>query len=210
MVCKLAQVPPEIWMTLSVDAKKWLLSERKRQKQEDDKLKKSSSCKDTIKVSEKERNNSSNIPSQYARVKNTVKGEEEVQDGTEQDYGFIDEFLEEAINTSNIYESQQETDYDFWTSEHNVHASISINNTLYNKCMNLLFLPENYHISILDGGADTCVLGKGWEILSIHNSRRANVVGFDNETAIKRNLPIVSAITSLDLPNGKSILLLLH
>ena len=28
------------------------------------------------------------------------------------------------------------------------------------------------HISILDGGADTCVLGKGWDILSIHNSRR--------------------------------------
>jgi hypothetical protein len=43
--------------------------------------------------------------------------------------------------------------------------------------MNLLFLPEKYHISILDGGADTCVLGKGWEILSIHSSRRANVVG---------------------------------
>jgi hypothetical protein len=30
--------------------------------------------------------------------------------------------------------------------------------------MNLLFLPEKYYISILDGGADTCVLGKGWEI----------------------------------------------
>jgi hypothetical protein len=76
--------------------------------------------------------------------------------------------------------------------------------------MNLLFLPEKYHISILDGGADTCVLGKGWEILSIHSSRRANVVGFDHETAIKRNLPIVSAITALDLPNGQSVLLLVH
>jgi len=31
--------------------------------------------------------------------------------------------------------------------------------------MNLLFLPENHHISILDGGADTFVLGKGWEVL---------------------------------------------
>ena len=27
MVCKLAQVPPEIWMTLSAEAKKWLLNE---------------------------------------------------------------------------------------------------------------------------------------------------------------------------------------
>jgi hypothetical protein len=50
--------------------------------------------------------------------------------------------------------------------------------------MNLLSLPEKYHISILDGGADTCVLGKGWEILSIHISRRASVVGFDCETGI--------------------------
>jgi hypothetical protein len=31
MVCKLAQVPPEIWMTLSTEAEKWLLNERKRQ-----------------------------------------------------------------------------------------------------------------------------------------------------------------------------------
>ena len=43
MVCKLAQVPPEIWMTLSVEAKKWLLNEIKRQQQEDDKKKMSSS-----------------------------------------------------------------------------------------------------------------------------------------------------------------------
>jgi hypothetical protein len=205
-----AQVPPEIWMALSMEAKKWLLNERKRQQQEDDKMKKSSSKKDTIKVPKKGRTKSSTMPNQYAKVKNTVKGEEELQDGKDQDYGFIDEFLEDTVNTSNIYESQQETDFDYWTSEQNIHTSISINNTLYNKCMNRLFLPEKYHLSILDGGAYTCVLGKGWEILSIHGSRRANVVGFDHETAIKRNLPIVSAIAALNLPNGQSVLLLVH
>jgi hypothetical protein len=31
MVCKLAQIPPEIWMTLPLESKKWLLNERKRQ-----------------------------------------------------------------------------------------------------------------------------------------------------------------------------------
>jgi hypothetical protein len=41
MVCKLAQIPPEIWMTLPLDYKKWLLNERRRQQQEDDKMKKS-------------------------------------------------------------------------------------------------------------------------------------------------------------------------
>jgi hypothetical protein len=69
-----------------------------------------------------------------------------------------------------------------------------------NKCMNLLHLTEKYHISILDGGtdADTCVLGQEWKFLSVHNTRRANLVGFDHEAAVKRNLPIVSAITAVD------------
>jgi hypothetical protein len=37
-------------------------------------------------------------------------------------------------------------------------------------------LTRKYYIIILDGGADTCILGREWEILSIHSSRRANVV----------------------------------
>jgi hypothetical protein len=31
MVCKLAQIPSEIWITLPLEAKKWILNERKRQ-----------------------------------------------------------------------------------------------------------------------------------------------------------------------------------
>jgi hypothetical protein len=52
-------------------------------------LKRSSSRKDTIKVPEKDRTNTSNMPIQNANVKNTVKGEEELQDGTEQDMGSL-------------------------------------------------------------------------------------------------------------------------
>jgi phosphoserine aminotransferase len=80
--------------------------------------------------------------------------------------------------------------------------TLTISNSLHSKCMNLLYLPEKYHISILDGGADNCVLGQGWEVLSVHNTRGANLVGFDNEAALKRNLPIVSAITAVDLLDG--------
>jgi hypothetical protein len=50
-------------------------------------------------------------------------------------------------------------------------------------------------------------LGKAWKILSIYNSRRANVVSFDYEAAVKNNLPIFSAV---GLPNGQSILLVIH
>jgi hypothetical protein len=31
MVCKLTQIPPDIWMTLPLEDKKWLLNERKYQ-----------------------------------------------------------------------------------------------------------------------------------------------------------------------------------
>jgi hypothetical protein len=47
--------------------------------------------------------------------------------------------------------------------------------------MNLLHLPEKYHISILDVRADTCVLVQGWEVFSVHNTRGANLVGFNHE-----------------------------
>jgi hypothetical protein len=109
-----------------------------------------------------------------------------------------------------IYESDQETGYNMWSSEHNMNASISISNTLHNKCMSLLFLPERHHISILDGVVDICVLVKGWEVVFMHNSRRANALSFDHKTAIERNLPIVSVIAALDLLNVQSILLVIH
>jgi hypothetical protein len=102
-------------MTLSSEAKKWLLNERKHQQQEEDKSKKSSDTNgnDALKLSERNKNTSSKLPNQNAKVKYAVKGEEEVQDDTDQNYGFVDELLEEALNTSSIYEAQQGTDYDF-------------------------------------------------------------------------------------------------
>jgi hypothetical protein len=114
------------------------------------------------------------------------------------------------MKSSSLYETDQDVDDEYCSSNYNAHATLSISNSLHNKCMNLLHLPEKCHISILDGGADTCVLGQGWEVLSIHNTRRANVAGFDHESEVKRNLPIVSAITAVDLPDGISVILIFH
>jgi hypothetical protein len=58
-----------------------------------------------------------------------VKGEEELQVDTDHTYGCIHQYLEEVINTSNAYASTQETDYEYWISEHNAHVSITMNNT---------------------------------------------------------------------------------
>jgi hypothetical protein len=117
------------------------------------------------------------MPNQYARVKNVAKGEDVIKDNTYQTYAFADKFLEEPMKSSSIYEADVDVDDEYWSSNHNAGVTLSIRNFLHNKCMNLLHLPEKYHISILDCGADTFVLGKGCEILSVHNTRRANVVG---------------------------------
>jgi hypothetical protein len=152
----------------------------------------------------------SSIPNHYATVKILAKGEDVIKGNTDQTYDFVDKFLEESMKIANIYEADENVDYEYWSSNHNAHATLSISNSLHKKCMNLLHLHEKYHISIIDGDADTFVLGKGWYVLSVHNTRRANVVDFEHEAAVKRNLPIVSAITAVDLPDGISVLLIVH
>jgi hypothetical protein len=52
-------------------------------------------------------------------------------------------------------------------------------------------------------------LVQGWEFLSIHSIRRENLVGFDHEAAVKRNLSISAQSLQL-LPDGTSVLLLVH
>jgi hypothetical protein len=94
-------------------------------------------------------------------LKNVAKGEDVIKENTDQTYGFVDEFLEELIKNSSIFETDEDVDYEYWSSNHNAHAIFIISNSLHSKCMNLLHLPEKSHISILDGGADTCVLGRG-------------------------------------------------
>jgi hypothetical protein len=76
MVCKLAQIPPEIWMTLPVEAKKWILNERKLQQQEDDKMKKSFALSKSTAIPNDKDTNNSNLPNQYGRVKNVAKRKE--------------------------------------------------------------------------------------------------------------------------------------
>jgi hypothetical protein len=137
---------------------------------------------DQLKVRDKKDNKTTECK-QYASVKSALKGEEDIQDDTSQNYTFIDELLEEAAISSNLHELDQETGYDFWRMEYSIHSSIIFNNILHIRIMNPLFLPEKHCISILDGGADTCVLGKGWEIISTLSYDKT---GGQNEKTKKR------------------------
>jgi hypothetical protein len=114
------------------------------------------------------------------------------------------------MKSSKINETDEDVDNEYWSSNHNAHATLSISNSLHNKCINLFYLPEKFHISILDGDADTCVLEKRLEFISIHSKRRANIVGFDHEAAVKRNPLKFNAITAVDLPGGISVILIVH
>jgi hypothetical protein len=102
------------------------------------------------------------MPNQYATVKNASKGEEVSQVDTDLDYGFVDEFLEEAIKSSSIYESEQDAEHEYWTTDNYAYetSTSSISNTSHISCVKLLILQDRYHISILDGDANTCVLVK--------------------------------------------------
>jgi hypothetical protein len=145
MVCKLAQTPHEIWMTLPLEAKKWLLNERKRQQQEDDKMKKSLALSKSTAVPNDKDTNNSNMPNQHTIVKNVAKGEDVIKENTDQTYAFVDEFFEKGMKSSSLYEADEDVDedvdYEYWSSNHNAHATLSICDSLNKKCMNLLHLP---------------------------------------------------------------------
>jgi hypothetical protein len=102
--------------------------------------------KSTAVPNDKETNNF-HLPNQYARVKNVANGEDVIKENKDQTYACVDEFLEEAMKSSSLYEADKDVDYEYWSSKHNAHATLSISNSLHNKCMNRLHLPEKYHIS---------------------------------------------------------------
>ena len=67
--------------------------------------------------------------------------------------------------------------------------------------------PDQAHYKVtVDGGADTCLDGAGHIFLE-YTERRATVRGFDNDVTID-DLKIGTSVTAVDLPNGRSILLL--
>ena len=78
-------------------------------------------------------------------------------------------------------------------SQHEVNAHLLNVNGPYKKC-------------IIDNGADTTVIGQGWTVIA-HTGRKANVIGFDKEAAIKRGLPIVTAIAAVDINEKETVLL---
>ena len=87
--------------------------------------------------------------------------------------------------------------------------SIYLTNTSFALIANSEVTPQPL-IAIIDSGADTCILGKGWYIQYVHPHRKVNVFGFDENLPGRKKLPVVSAISAIDLPNGEVLLLRVH
>jgi hypothetical protein len=66
------------------------LNERKLQQQEDDKMNKSSALSKYTAVRNDKDTNNSNMPNQFARVKNVARGEDVIKENTDQTYAFVD------------------------------------------------------------------------------------------------------------------------
>jgi hypothetical protein len=76
-------------------------------------MKKSLALCKSIDISNDKETSNAHMPNQYARVKNVAKGEDVIKDTTDQTYAFFDEFLEEAMNISSVYEADEDVGYEY-------------------------------------------------------------------------------------------------
>ncbi len=214
-VQKIATIPTDIWASLPKDIQKAIIDARRAELAQN----KSQSA-------QKPQNG---LPSQYgggtgsdqanrgAKVNNTQvvpsTEEEEDQQASQQDqeetYAFLNQFLlqEDEANEEQQYNCVNMTR----VQDSSINLStFYVNTKLYNQCFNMFMTPESTFLSILDSGADTSVIGKGWLVIATQPHRKANVVGFDKEHAFKNNLDIVTAVTAIDLPDKRTILVQIH
>jgi hypothetical protein len=66
-------------------------------------MNKSLALNKSIAVSNDKETNNSNMPNQYAGVKNGAKEEDVIKEDTDQTYAFVDEFLEETMKSASLY-----------------------------------------------------------------------------------------------------------
>jgi hypothetical protein len=72
------------------------------------------------------------MPNQYATVKNVAKGEDVIKDNQESDLCFCWWISWRSNeNFKSIYEADEDVDYEYWSSNHHAHATLSISNYLF-------------------------------------------------------------------------------
>ena len=186
----------ELWGTVPVDVQHWLRKERSRLYAED-KLKHGGTGSNGPPQSPRLPSSNPQLPRQYNKANQMT---------SEDAHATLNAFLSRE-SAADSGEDTDDEDPLLSTAMTTVTTSyVEITDDRAAAVMNLLTLSDGTHISISDNGADTCVLGKGWHIVATHPTCRAHVIGFDKQYAQKQNLPIVTGITVVDLPEGPILL----
>ena len=198
LCCKLSQIPNEVWRQLPRDVQQVIIAKRREELSQD---KKPEAKEDKTKKP-------APMPRQYSG--NLVEVEEDEDEDASlnsTERGLINAFLasaeeddEHAVHSASIARTS------FCGQGITRTVEVGISASSRRNCLNSLTIPSNYSTSIMDSGADTCILGQGWHVVNEHPTRRVKVVGFDKEYATKSNLPIVSAMTVFEPPSGDPIL----
>ena len=66
----------------------------------------------------------------------------------------------------------------------------------HRRIMNLV-LQSGEHMTVIDNGADTILLGQGWRRKSVHPTRTVSVSGADPNKMLLRGLPVGTGITTI-------------
>ena len=121
----------------------------------------------------------SNLSRHYSKPKanltTTIPNEEMVEEYLQQAWGMEDEYPEEVFITANCVQK----------------VDVSLFSERVTSFMNSLVIEGHEKLVILDDGADTNVVGHGWEVMATHPFRKAHVIGFDHKVAVKRNLDML-------------------
>ncbi len=206
MVCRLYNIPAEAWNLLPDDVKRLVYKARESAASQTPK-KEDSNPKQPNGTSTRSSGMPSqyNKPTQYSKANQATKESQEQGGVTEEQ---MESFLEDAGTFAETLEDLSNAQYKSIGHTRIVHVSKT--DSTISHCFNSMDIPDHKHLAILDDGADTCVIGKGWTIVATHPTRKAHVLGFDSDIARKHNLSIVSAITAVDLPQDKVALIQVH
>jgi hypothetical protein len=120
---------------------------------------------------------------------------------------FLDEDSDNASIDDNSISQSTRDNYQNSFNGNTITCRVTVSQDRAHLYLNSVLVKHHQHITILDSGADTTIIGKGWLIETTHPTRTANAQGFDVNQAIKRGLPIVSAISAVDHPDDHVILI---
>ena len=188
VLANLSRIKPEIWKEIPRDVQqaimKLRLEEAKTQTKEG-------------KPEDKQRQDGvSNValPRQYSKPKANLT------QALSSSLDIVDEFLQQALG------EEEELEEVITNAFNVITVGTSSNEGLIATCMNSINIQDYEKILILDNKANIFVLGKGWEVITVHPTRKAHIYGFDHQAAVEKHLDIVTAVSVVEV-NGETILL---